>query len=101
MGAISSKTHREKTKKGQRQAEAERKAAEKAHEETRAFLKETEPGFREEVLNGDLISGQPSEQQAARAAARAQRAQVAGDRRVAKEVQREDMHSRVADVFGL
>ena len=99
MAVIGSKAHKKRSKKGQLQAKAAERALEKAREETRVFLKETAPGFREEVLNG--ISGEPSQQHAERVAKDAARAQVEGDRRKAKELQREDREERTAEVFGL
>ena len=88
---------KKRSKKGQLQAKAAERALEKAREETQVFLKETEPGFREV----DGITGEPSQQHVERMAKEAMRAQVKGDRKKAKELQREDREERTAEVFGL
>ena len=92
-----SKAHKKRSKKGQQQAKAAARALEKEQEETRVFLKETAPGFREV----DGVTGEPSQQHAERVATEAMRAQVKGDRKKAKELQREDREERTAEVFGL
>jgi len=97
VAVVGSKAHKKRSKKGQQQAKAAARALEKAQEETRVFLKETEPGFREV----DGVAGEPSQQHVERVAKEAMRAQVKGDRKKAKELQREDREERTAEVFGL
>ena len=97
VAVVGSKAHKKRSKKGQQQAKAAERALEKAQEETRVFLKETAPGFREV----DGVTGEPSQQHAERVATEAMRAQVKGDRKKAKELQREDREERTAEVFGL
>jgi hypothetical protein len=96
--SVNNKAHRKKTKQGQQAAAAASKAAEQAQEQTRAFLKETAPAFREDIA---AVAAEPSAQHLEREAARARHAQEAGDRRAAKAIVREDAERRVAEAFGL
>jgi hypothetical protein len=93
----SSKEHRKKSKNGQRVAETERKAAERVKEQTYEFLKETALGFHID----SRITGEPSAEQIERAANTTARAQIAADRRMAKQLERDDTAQQVADIFGL
>ena len=97
VAVVGSKAHKKRSKKGQQQAKAAARALEKAQEETRVFLKETAPGFREV----DGVTGEPSQEHVERVAKEAMRAQVKGDRKKAKELQREDREERTAELFGL
>ena len=96
--SVNNKAHRKKTKQGQRAAAAASKAAEQTQEQTRAFLKETAPAFREDIA---AVAAEPSAQHLEREATRARHAQEAGDRRATKAVVREDAERRVAEAFGL